>query len=52
MATHMRTEIVEGCEGTGIKCGVIGEIGCNWPLEGIFKDVLGLVGLYTTSYNI
>ena len=37
MAAHMKTEIVEGCEGTSIKCGVIGEIGCSWPLEGILK---------------
>jgi phosphotriesterase-related protein len=39
MAAHMKTEIVEGCEGTGIKCGVIGEIGCSWPLEGTIKKV-------------
>lgn len=32
MAVAMTTEILEGCEGTGIRTGIVGEIGCNWPL--------------------
>ena len=43
MAVTMTTEILEGCEGTGIRAGIIGEIGCNWPLQGkeYFLCVLG-----------
>lgn len=32
MAAHMKNEMLHGCEGTDIRCGVIGEIGCSWPL--------------------
>ncbi|XP_060062613.1 phosphotriesterase-related protein-like [Ylistrum balloti] len=32
MAEVMTTDIVSGCDGTSIKCGCIGEIGCSWPL--------------------
>ena len=27
-------EVMQGADGTDIKCGVIGEIGCSWPLTG------------------
>ena len=31
----MTKELMEGCEGAeDIKCGIIGEIGCSWPLHG------------------
>ena len=32
LADEMTTDILEGCDGTNIKCGVIGELGCSWPL--------------------
>ena len=32
LADEMTTDILEGCDGTKIKCGVIGELGCSWPL--------------------
>ena len=33
MADLMVHEIVEGVEGSGgVRCGVIGEVGCSWPL--------------------
>ena len=33
MADVMVHEIVEGVEGSGgVRCGVIGEVGCSWPL--------------------
>lgn len=35
MTVAMTTEILEGCEGTGIRAGIIGEIGCSWPLQGM-----------------
>lgn len=34
MADVMTKEIQEGCEGTSVKAGVMGEIGCSWPLTG------------------
>ncbi|XP_014662580.1 PREDICTED: phosphotriesterase-related protein-like isoform X2 [Priapulus caudatus] len=33
-------EVVDGCDGTKVKCGLIGEIGCSWPLTGNEKKVL------------
>ncbi|XP_071119429.1 N-acetyltaurine hydrolase-like [Haliotis cracherodii] len=33
MSDCIRHDILEGVGETGIKCGVIGEIGCAWPLE-------------------
>ncbi|XP_008565948.1 PREDICTED: phosphotriesterase-related protein isoform X2 [Galeopterus variegatus] len=33
-------EILHGADGTGIKCGVIGEIGCSWPLTDSERKVL------------
>jgi phosphotriesterase-related protein len=32
IATEFITEITTGVEGTGIRAGIIGEIGCSWPL--------------------
>ena len=31
-------ELTEGCDGTNIKAGVIGEIGCSWPLTGKYHS--------------
>ncbi|XP_051872720.1 phosphotriesterase-related protein isoform X2 [Pristis pectinata] len=33
-------EILHGADGTDIKCGVIGEIGCSWPITESEKKVL------------
>lgn len=33
-------EVITGVDGTDIKCGVIGEIGCSWPLTESEKKVL------------
>lgn len=32
MAEVMKTDLLHGAEGGDIKCGIIGEIGCSWPL--------------------
>jgi len=32
IATQFANEIVIGAEGTGVRAGIIGEIGCSWPL--------------------
>ncbi|XP_045868412.1 phosphotriesterase-related protein isoform X2 [Meles meles] len=33
-------EILHGADGTSIKCGIIGEIGCSWPLAESERKVL------------
>uniref|UniRef100_A0A8C5P407 N-acetyltaurine hydrolase n=1 Tax=Jaculus jaculus TaxID=51337 RepID=A0A8C5P407_JACJA len=33
-------EVLHGADGTSIKCGIIGEIGCSWPLTENEKKVL------------
>lgn len=33
IAEEMVAEIMVGADGTDIRCGIIGEIGCSWPLE-------------------
>ena len=32
LATQITEEITEGVDGTEVKAGIIGEIGCSWPL--------------------
>ena len=32
MADVMVKELCEGVEGSGVRCGVIGEIGVSWPM--------------------
>ena len=35
MADFMTKEMMEGCyNAPGVKCGLIGEIGCSWPMHG------------------
>ena len=34
IAEVMFNDLTEGVD--GVKCGVIGEIGCTWPLTGMF----------------
>ena len=34
MVARMLHDLTEGWEDTGVKCGVIGEVGCSWPLSG------------------
>lgn len=36
----MVDELTKGADGSDIKCGVIGEIGCTWPLQANEKKVL------------
>ena len=36
----MVKELTEGVNGTSIKCGVIGEIGCSWPLTPVERKSL------------
>ena len=33
-------DVTEGVDGTGVKSGVIGEVGCTWPLEDNERKVL------------
>ncbi|KAK3089946.1 hypothetical protein FSP39_007871 [Pinctada imbricata] len=32
MVENMRTDILHGADSTNIRCGIVGEIGCSWPL--------------------
>ena len=32
MADAMVGEVVGGVDGSDVRCGIIGEIGCSWPL--------------------
>ena len=32
MADVIRNDIINGWDGGSAKCGVIGEVGCSWPL--------------------
>ncbi|XP_071961211.1 N-acetyltaurine hydrolase-like isoform X2 [Antedon mediterranea] len=41
----LKRELTEGADGTDIKCGVIGEIGCCWPLHPNEKKVLRAAGI-------
>ncbi|XP_066508835.1 phosphotriesterase-related protein-like [Hoplias malabaricus] len=34
------SEVLHGADGTDIRCGVIGEIGCSWPITDSEKKVL------------
>ena len=47
MAEQMTNEIVHGCEG-GVRCGVIGEIGCSYPLADSEKRALQAAAMTQT----
>ena len=36
----MVREVCEGVEGTGVRCGVIGEVGVSYPMTDFEKKVL------------
>ena len=38
-------EIRNGVDGTGMKAGIIGEIGCSWPLEEVERRALRAAGI-------
>ena len=48
----MVKEIREGIPGTGVRCGVIGEIGCSWPLMDLEKRVLRAAALAQTKTGV
>ena len=41
---HILRDITEGADGTGVRSGVIGEIGCSWPLRDNERKVLRASG--------
>ena len=57
MVDMMIEEMTQGADGSDAKCGVIGEIGCSWPLQGKNKgekvsnqgNLRGESGLFFTS---
>lgn len=40
LAARFTTEIRDGMDGTGIRAGLIGEIGCSWPLQPVERRAL------------
>ena len=40
IADEIVRDVTEGVDGTGIKAGVIGEVGCSWPLTDNERKVL------------
>ncbi len=32
IASLLVSEILDGISGCGVRCGIIGEVGCSWPL--------------------
>jgi len=45
IAEEIVRDIFEGVGGTGVRSGIIGEIGCSWPLADCEKKVLRASGL-------
>lgn len=40
LAAAMTAQLTEGAWGTRVKCGIIGEVGCSWPLEPVERRML------------
>jgi phosphotriesterase-related protein len=40
LAREIAAQVTEGCWGTDVKAGIIGEIGCMWPLRPFERKVL------------
>ncbi|CAN8026103.1 unnamed protein product [Ixodes persulcatus] len=40
MSQEFTKDITEGADGTDSRCGVLGELGCSWPLRDFEKNVL------------
>ncbi|MBW2053453.1 MAG: aryldialkylphosphatase, partial [Deltaproteobacteria bacterium] len=45
IAEEIVRDIFEGVKATGVHAGIIGEIGCSWPLEDCEKKVLRAAGM-------
>ena len=55
----MVREVREGVEGTGVRCGVIGEVGVSYPMTDFEKKSLQasakaqqITGIYMSSYLV
>ena len=44
LSQQLARDVTEGVDGTGIKSGVIGEVGCSWPLADNERKVLRASG--------
>ncbi|XP_077495353.1 N-acetyltaurine hydrolase isoform X6 [Amblyomma americanum] len=44
-------DITEGVDGTDSRCGVLGELGCSWPLQGTFVDDAGALLEFAGQYG-
>ena len=53
VAENMITDIQIGVSNSnGVKCGVIGEIGCSWPLTAYEKKVLQAAAIAQTKTGL
>ncbi len=44
LVEEMVRDVMEGVDGTGIRCGILGEVGCSWPLTANERKVLRATG--------
>ena len=44
LVEQIARDVTEGVDGTGIRSGIIGEVGCSWPLTGNERKVLRASG--------
>lgn len=49
LAQQFRRDITDGADGTDSRCGIIGEIGCTWPLQDFEKRVLRAAAIVQES---
>ncbi|MFO1058688.1 MAG: hypothetical protein U1E53_17175 [Dongiaceae bacterium] len=40
IAERIERDLTEGVDGTGVRAGIIGEVGCSWPLAPVERKVL------------
>ena len=49
MVNQIREDICSGADGSEFRCGVIGEIGCTWPLTGVSDILISVPYIVRTS---
>jgi len=58
LVKEMASDLTKGVNGSDVKCGVIGEIGCTWPLHGcmscsskLYNHYIVLVHAHTHTHT-
>ena len=52
MVARIIKDLTEGWEDTGAKCGVIGEVGCSYPLTGNMSHTVKYVLIENLDWRI